>query len=89
MKALDHKVYVSVVVKFNEEGNMTPMEIEWENGKKYSIDKLIEMRQASAEKAGGQGDRYTVSIRGNVSYLFFERSPNLIGSLGRWFVERR
>lgn len=41
-------------------------------------------------KAGGQGDRYTVRIRGKQSYLFFERSTNLTGNnIGRWFVERK
>ncbi len=41
-------------------------------------------------KAGGQGDRYTVWIRGKQSYLFFERSGALSGNnLGRWFVESK
>lgn len=41
-------------------------------------------------KAGGQGDRYTVRISGQQSYLFFERSASLTGdNIGRWFVERR
>ena len=41
-------------------------------------------------KAGGQGDRYTVWIRGKQSYLFFERSGVLSGNnLGRWFVEAK
>lgn len=41
-------------------------------------------------KAGGQGDRYTVRIKGKQSYLFFECSTNQIGNqLGRWFVERK
>ena len=41
-------------------------------------------------KAGGQGDRYTILIGGQQSYLFFERSTNLTGNqIGRWFVERK
>lgn len=54
------------------------------------IDRILDIRQAAAMKAGGQGDRYTVRIRGKQSYLFFERSTNLTGNnIGRWFVERK
>lgn len=69
---------------------MLPREITWEDGTKYAIDRVLDIRQAAAMKAGGQGDRYTVRINGSQSYLFFERSTNQTGNnLGRWFVERK
>ncbi len=84
------KVYVAVQVAFREDGIMLPREITWEDGAKYEIDRVTEIRQAPAMKAGGQGDRYTVWIGKKQSYLFFERSSNLTGNnIGRWFVERR
>ena len=84
------KVYVAVKADFNEDGIMLPREITWEDGTKYAIDRVLDIRQAAAMKAGGQGDRYTVRINGKQSYLFFERSTNQAGNnLGRWFVERR
>ena len=84
------KVYVAVKADFNEDGIMLPREITWEDGTKYAIDRVLDIRQAAAMKAGGQGDRYTVRINGKQSYLFFERSTNQTGNyLGRWFVERR
>ena len=84
------KVYVEVLVSFDEEGRMLPMMLVWEDGRKYAIDKVTDIRQAAAMKAGGQGDRYTVIINGQQSYLFFERSTNLSGNfIGRWFVERK
>ena len=84
------KVYVAVKADFNEDGIMLPREITWENGTKYAIDRVLDIRQAAAMKAGGQGDRYTVRINGSQSYLFFERSTNQTGNnLGRWFVERK
>ena len=56
----------------------------------FNEDGIMDIRQAAALKAGGQGDRYTVRIKGKQSYLFFERSTNQTGNqLGRWFVERR
>ena len=40
--------------------------------------------------AGGQGDRYTILVNGQLTYLYFERSTNLTGNvIGRWFVERK
>ena len=90
MDSKNIKVYVEVNADFREDGVMLPREITWENGEKYEIDRILDIRQAAAMKAGGQGDRYTVRIRGQQSYLFFGRSPNQTGNkLGRWFVERK
>ena len=84
------KVYVAVKADFNEDGIMLPREITWEDGTRFEIDRVLDIRQAAAMKAGGQGDRYTVKINGQQSYLFFERSTNQTGNnLGRWFVERK
>ena len=84
------KVYVAVQADFAEDGTLLPRVITWEDGEKFAIDKIVDIRQAAARKAGGQGDRYTIKVRGSQSYLFFERSTNLTGNnIGRWFVERR
>lgn len=84
------RVYVDVKVAFKSAGNLIPLEIKWIDGKVFEIDKVSDIRQAAALKAGGHGDRYEVWIRGKQSYLFFERSGALSGNnLGRWFVERK
>lgn len=84
------KVYVAVNADFRDDGIMLPREITWEDGRKYGIDRVTDIRQAAAMKAGGQGDRYTIMIGGHQSYLFFERSTAIAGNnIGRWFVERR
>ena len=84
------KVYVAVKADFRDDGLMLPREITWEDGKRYSIDRVVDIRQAAARKAGGQGDRYTVVIEGKRTYLFFERSADITGNnIGRWFVERK
>ena len=84
------KVYVEVNASFGEDGQMYPKSLVWEDGTRYIIDKVTDIRQAAAMKAGGQGDRYTIWIGGHQSYLFFERSADLTGNnIGRWFVERR
>lgn len=90
MEQKNIKVYVAVIAAFDADGRLIPREITWEDGHKYEIDKVSDIRQAAAMKAGGQGDRYTVWINGHQSYLFFERNCSLTGNnIGRWFVERR
>lgn len=84
------KVYVDVTAKFNSDGFLIPISLTWEDGHVFEIDRVTDVRQAAAMKAGGQGDRYTIWVRGKQSYLFFERNCSLTGNnLGRWFVERR
>lgn len=84
------KVYVAVDAVFDALGRMIPRSLVWEDGRRYEIDRVTDIRQAAALKAGGQGDRYTIRINGQYSYLFFERSASLSGCcLGRWFVERK
>ena len=84
------KVYVGVHASFEADGRMFPKALTWEDGTVYEVDRVLDIRQAAAMKAGGQGDRYTISIRGQRSYLYFERSTEISGNnIGRWFVERR
>ena len=89
-RRLPVKVYVQVLASFDEAGRCMPTAIVWENWQTYIIDKGTDIRQAAAMRAGGQGDRYTIWINGQQSYLFFERSTNLSGPvIGKWFVERK
>ena len=86
----DCKVYVNVRAAFLPDGKMLPEELTWEDGTPYTIDRILNVKPSVARKAGGQGDRYTVQINGQQSYLFFERNASLTGNnIGRWFVERR
>ncbi len=90
MEANPLKVYVAVKADFRKDGVMIPREITWEDGRKFEIDAVLDIRQAAAFRAGGHGDRYTVCVRGRCSFLFFERSQQRLGNyIGRWFVERR
>lgn len=84
------RIYVEVNARFNAAGSLIPIDIKWVDGTTFEIDRVSDVRQAAAMKAGGQGDRYTIWIRGKQSYLFFERSGALSGNnLGRWFVESK
>ena len=84
------RVYVQVDVEFSPEGRMLPRALVWQDGKRYEIDRVLDIRPAHAEKAGGQGDRYKVKMKGLERQLFFEHNTNTSSSvIGRWFVEER
>ena len=86
----DIKVYVQVSVVFREDGTMLPRSFIWEDGRKYSIDRVLQVRPACAQRAGGQGDRYTIMVGGQQRYLFFEHSGDADDqNVGRWFIERK
>lgn len=72
------KRYVPVLVRFDQDGHMRPVEIEFDEEHKYPVDKVLDVRRAACQSVGGVGDRYTCRIRGRESYLWFEK--------GRWFV---
>ena len=84
------KTYVQVDVEFSDRGIMRPKGILWEDGQYFEIDKVLDIRSAPAAKAGGQGDRYTIRLGGQTTFLFFEHNTDYGSSvLGRWFVERK
>lgn len=76
------KVYVSVNLDVDNEGNFIPRLIRWVDGRIFEIDKLMRKCRAAA-KVGGFGIRYTVIIAGRETYLFHENGSN------KWFVEAK
>ena len=84
------KVYVDVLVAFDTDGLMRPKALIWEDGARYKIDRVKAIRPAHAERAGGQGDRYTIMVGGHERYLYFEHNTDFGNkNVGRWFVERK
>jgi hypothetical protein len=75
------RAYVKVVVEFSPEGKIVPLSVEWEDGRRFDVDRLLDVRRAASTRVGGTGMRYTVRILGHETYLFEDR--------GRWFVEAR
>lgn len=78
---MHRRVYVKVVVEYDADGKVLPLSVEWEDGRRFKVDRLLDVRCAAATKAGGQGMRYTVRVMGRETYLFEDE--------GRWFVEAR
>ena len=75
------KIYVEVLLKQDKDGNTRPLQIVWEDGTVFEIERLIHRCRAASLKVGGGGIRYTVQIHGRETFLFEED--------GRWFVEAK
>lgn len=73
--------YVDVVAEFRKDGQLVPIFFTWEDGRKYSIDRIIKIERCASRKAGGVGMMYTCMVQGKESHLFFE--------VDKWFMERK
>lgn len=76
------KVYVDVLAEFSREGFLRPCMITWEDGRKYTIDRVKKCERRASRKAGGMGLMYTCMVEGQEVNLFYEENQ-------RWFVTRK
>ena len=76
------KVYVCVNADHKPDGSCRPNMITFENGERYTIDRVRHVCRAASTKVGGNGIRYTVSICGKETFIFDEGN-------GKWFVEAK
>ncbi len=73
------KKYVAVECRFDEAGQMRPLAVLWDDGRRFPVERVLDVRRAASLKAGGTGIRYQCEILGHETYLYFE-DP-------RWFVD--
>lgn len=74
------KVFVTITAKHDINGLVVPIFLHWEDGRKFEVEKVLDVRMAASLKAGGQGLRYTCRIANKQLYLYCDE--------GRWFIER-
>ena len=70
---------VTVLARMLSTGNIVPVEIVWEDGRRFKIDKVLDKQKCAGLKGGGKGLRYTVRILEEERYLFLDEYV--------WFVE--
>ena len=75
------KKYIPVVVRFETDGRLRPLVVEFDEAHKYRVDRVLDVRRAACQRVGGVGDRYTCRINGRETYLWLEK--------GVWFVEAK
>ncbi len=73
------KRYVAVELWTDTAGAMHPTAVRWEDGRRFEIVRVSDVRRAASLKAGGTGIRYRCLIGARETYLYFE-DP-------RWFVD--
>ena len=70
---------VTVVAEMRNSGKIIPLYMLWEDGRRFEIDKVLDVRLRASTKGGGMGLRYVVRIGQNERFLFLD------GII--WFVE--
>lgn len=73
-----YKRYVDVILYQKRSGEIIPLYVCWENGRKYRIDKILSSERR-ASQVGGCGVRYACMIQGKLRNLFLEKN--------KWFIE--
>jgi hypothetical protein len=70
---------IDVLALMKKDGKVLPKQIMWEDGRKFNIDRVLDIRAAASTKGGGKGIRYLCKIANKEKYLFLD---NYL-----WFVE--
>lgn len=74
------KIELDIIVEHKKDGRAVPKMILWNDGRKFSIDRVLDVRQAAALRCGGIGTRYICKIYGKEVAIFDEE--------GKWFIEK-
>ena len=78
------KVYVGMFLYVDTDGNMKPVALEWTNGERYTISKVIDKRSAPPVHVGSMPTvRYNVLVQGREKVVYYEKFSN------QWFVEKQ
>ena len=74
------KINLDIIVRHTPEGKAIPKTILWEDGRRFAIDKILDIRRAAALKCGGVGTRYICKVCNKEVAIFDED--------GYWFLEK-
>lgn len=78
---MSDKVYVDVLAEFTKDGLLIPKQITWEDGRKYEITRVVDIKKMASTKAGGVGERYLCVVNNKRVSLYYEDN-------NMWFMER-
>ena len=74
------KIELNIIVQHLPDGKAIPKTIIWEDGRRFSIDRILDIRKAAALKCGVVGIRYICRICCKEVPIFEED--------GVWFIEQ-
>ena len=68
----------------DQEGNMKPVALEWTDGTRYPISRVIDKRNAPPAHVGSAPTvRYAVLVQGREKVIYHEKFSN------QWFIEKQ
>ena len=70
--------YIDVTARFTPEGKVLPLFINWEDGRRFPIDRVLDVCRAASLKQGGIGLRYTCRIGGQIRYLVLDGTKGFL-----------
>ena len=70
---------ITVIAKMKENNLVVPIQIVWDDGRVFEIDKILDIRKAASTKGGGKGIRYLVEIKNQERYIWLDDYY--------WFIE--
>ncbi len=85
------KVYVKTVVEFRPDGVMLPLEIRWDDGRRYAVERVVDVSLSPSDTIG-EDDKYTILVNGVQKFLYFEHFDKFVDrtrNIGRWFVRTK
>lgn len=74
------KIGITILVQHEKDGRALPKTIIWDDGRKFDIDRILDIRRAASTKYGGVGIRYICRVCGREIRIFDEE--------GKWFIEK-
>lgn len=77
------KVYVTVNLDYTANGEMLPRWFQWEDGRKFPVDRILDKKNAASLKVGGFGLRYKIRVLGKETCLWYDEYEK------KWFVEAK
>ena len=79
---MSKRVYVKALIDVDIAGRITPRRITWPDGREYLIDRVLDVRPASA-KSGGSGIRYICRIQNREVPIYQDEIK------GKWWCDGR
>ena len=77
------KIYVTVILRVNTKGQSIPIEIEWDDGQTYKINRILGVKMHPPLNVSGiLTRRFRIIVSGKERYLYCETETN------KWFVKK-
>ena len=73
------RIYINVIAKFDKDGTITPMTLEWKDGLLYDVERVQTLGEIPSRRFGGQGVRFMVQVGDRQAILSFEDPCWFIG----------